>query len=366
MMGKHPLYLQIADSIRAQILDGALKPGDRLPPVREMTIHWNCTVGTVQRAYQQLATDGLVAGRAGQGTHVIGRQPSWATQNIPLRRAALIHKAEAFLLEVLTEGYPVGDVEDAVRQALDRWREVQQHTSAPPSSAIRLQGSHDLVITWMASHFAEIAPGCDLQVSFSGSLGGLMALAEGTADLAGCHLWDEETDTYNLPFVRRILPGQRLALISLATRQIGLILPPGNPHEIQTLNDLIKKSIQFINRQTGSGTRVWLEAHLRQLHIEPAQINGYANETRTHSDLARTIAEGQANCGLGLEAAARFYGLDFIPLTREHYDLVLLHDTLNHPAVQALISWLQSNSARQLIGSLAGYQADNCGKILHI
>jgi putative molybdopterin biosynthesis protein len=360
------LYQQISSSIRKQILDGELKPGDRLPPVREMTTRWGCTTGTVQRAYQELAAQGLVSGRAGQGTHVTGQSTAGNNEpSTPLQRAALIHKAESFLLEVLTAGYAAAEVEDAVRQALDRWRAVAQHPSSP-GQILRFQGSHDLAMTQLASHFEEIAPGYTLQLSFSGSMGGLLALAEGIADLAGCHLWDEESNSYNLPFVSRVLPGQRAAVITLASRRIGLILPPGNPLDIQSLADLTRAGVQFVNRQTGSGTRVWLEAQLRRMHIDTAKIAGYAQEKNTHSDVARAIAEGAAACGLGLEAAARFYALDFLPLTQENYDLVCLQPALQHPAVQALVVWLQSEAARQMIGGIVGYQAENCGKIIII
>jgi GntR family transcriptional regulator len=153
------LYQQISSSIRKQILDGELKPGDRLPPVREMTTRWGCTTGTVQRAYQELAAQGLVSGRAGQGTHVTGQSTAGNNEpSTPLQRAALIHKAESFLLEVLTAGYAAAEVEDAVRQALDRWRAVAQHPSSP-GQILRFQGSHDLAMTQLASHFEEIAPG---------------------------------------------------------------------------------------------------------------------------------------------------------------------------------------------------------------
>src|SRR3989304_2541815 len=197
------LYRQIADAVRRQILHAELKPGDRLPPVREMMTRWSCTIGTVQRAYQELARQGLVVSHAGQGTRVVDSLPS--LDETPLRRASLIHRAEAFLLEVLTAGYAPADVEEAVRQALDRWRAVSQAGVAPAGEVLHFAGSHDLAVARLASYFSEIAPGFSLLLNFSGSLGGLIALAEGKADLAGCHLWDEETDTYNLPFVRRLL-----------------------------------------------------------------------------------------------------------------------------------------------------------------
>lgn len=358
------LYRKIADAVRRQILHAELKPGDRLPPVREMMARWNCTIGTVQRAYQELARQGLVVSHAGQGTRVV---ESLASQDeTPLRRAALIHRAEAFLLEVLTTGFSPDDVEEAVRQALDRWRVVSQSAAAPAGETLRFTGSHDLAVARLATHFNEIAPGYHLQIHFTGSLGGLIALSEGKADLAGCHLWDEETDTYNIPFVRRLLPGQRVALVTLARRQLGLIVPPGNPAHIQGLADLARQGLLFVNRQPGSGTRVWLDAMLRRQGISSAQIQGYTDERSTHSDVANAIAEGQAEVGLGLEGAARPYGLGFIPLVQEPYDLVIPAQQFDLPPLQALMNWINSSESREKISSLAGYSTTSTGTITWI
>jgi molybdate-binding protein/DNA-binding transcriptional regulator YhcF (GntR family) len=355
------LYRQIADAVRRQISNAELKPGDRLPTVREMMSRWNCTIGTVQRAYQELARQGLVVSHAGQGTRVVDSLPS--QDGTPLRRAALIHRAEAFLLEVLTAGYSPSDVEEAVRQALDRWRVVSQDTSIPAGGTINFTGSHDLAVAWLATHFGEIAPGYSLQLNFSGSLGGLIALAEGKADLAGCHLWDEETDTYNLPFVRKLLPGQRVALVTLAHRQLGLIVSPGNPMHLQRLADLAQPEVRFINRQSGSGTRVWLDAMLREQNIQISAIPGYGDEKMTHTEIANAIAEGLADAGLGLEGAARPYGLGFVPLTQERYDLVIPAGHFDSLPMQALIRWIGSAAARQAISNLAGYHSANTGEV---
>lgn len=355
------LYRQIANSVRRQVLNAELKPGERLPPVREMMVRWNCTIGTVQRAYQELARQGLVVSHAGQGTRVVDSLPR--QDETPLRRAGLVHRAEAFLLEVLTAGYSPADVEGAVRQALERWRVVSQTAAVPVGEVLHFSGSHDLAVAWLATHFAEIDPGCSLQVNFAGSLGGLIALAEGKADLAGCHLWDEETDTYNLPFVRRLFPGQRMALVTLAHRQIGLIVPPGNPGAVQGLADLARPGLRFVNRQPGSGTRVWLDAMLLRQGIQTSAIRGYQEVKMTHSEVANTIAEGLADAGLGLEGAAHPYGLGFVPLVQEQYDLVIPARNFDSPPLQALIAWIASPAARQAIASLAGYQSTRTGVV---
>lgn len=363
-----PLYQQIADWVRQEIMDGRLSPGERLPSVRQMTASWGCTPGTVQRAYAELSRQGLVISRHGQGTHVIGGKPSTAeassaAQLASLRRASLVHRAETFLLETLTAGYQPEEIEFAVRLAMDRWRVLQQEPAAVEVGSVRFAGSHDPAVAWIAAHFSDIAPGSRLQLAFNGSLGGLIALAQAKADFAGSHLWDSETDTYNSAFVRKVLPGRRIALVTLAHRRLGLILPPNNPAQIVGLADLARPELVFVNRQPGSGVRVWLDACLHTAGIDPQKINGYTNETSTHTTLAERIAEGNADLGFGLQTAALAFGLDFIPFVRERYDLVIPAENLAAPAIASLLDWLNSPSARQVIEGLGGYETASTGRL---
>lgn len=355
------LYEKISATIRRAILEGKLKPGDRLPSVREMAAEWGCTLGTVQRAYKALAEQGLIISRAGQGTKVV-EKPSGPDKS-PLRRMSLIHRAEAFLLEVLTVGYSPEQVDQAFRMALDRWRAVTEEPEAPHERTLRFAGSHDLVITWLAAHFDEILPGYNLQVRFTGSLGGLMALAQGEADIAGSHLWDEKSDTYNTPFVRRLLPGKRVALVTLFHRRLGLVLPPGNPKGIDGLPDLIRSGVRFVNRQSGSGTRVWLDLTLSKMGVSPEGIHGFEDEKMTHSEVARAVAEGQADAGVGLEAAAQAYGLDFLFLKDERYDLVIPAQKMDLQAVKSLQNWLARDEARRAVAGLGGYRTEGMGQV---
>jgi molybdate-binding protein/DNA-binding transcriptional regulator YhcF (GntR family) len=361
-MGNALLYQQIAEHFRQEILNGNLKPGDRLPSLRDMTRQWNCAVSTAQRAYHELAKQGLVTSRAGQGTKVAETLPG--ITETPLRRAALIHKAESFLLEVIAAGYSPPEVENAVRQALDRWRTLEQNEIPADPQIVRFAGSHDLVIAWLAGYFPEISPGFTLELEFSGSLGGLIALAENKSEIAGCHLWDEESKTYNLAYVHRLLPNQRVAVQTLAHRRLGLIIPKGNPQEIKELKDLTRPETRFANRQPGSGSRVWLDAHLRKLSLPVDQIKGYDEPNMTHLEVALAVAEGRSDVGLGLEAAAHSYDLDFIPLTMEQYDLIIPVDRTELPPVKKLMDWFIGSGAKEEIGKFAGYDTENTGKIL--
>lgn len=365
-MDKTPLYLQIADAIRQELLAGKLRPGDPLPPVREMAERWNCTPGTVQQAYKELARQGLAVSRAGQGTRVGAAQPAQPPDRTPLRRASLVHQAEAFLLEVLAAGHTPEEAESAFRAALDRWRALAVMQPEVSARVLRFVGSHDPALSLVASRFPEICPGCALELAFTGSLGGLIALAEGKADLAGSHLWDEESDTYNAPFIRRLLPGRRVALLTLAQRRLGLIVPPGNPAGLAELGDLTRPGVRFINRSRGTGTRVWLDAQLARRDVPSDAIVGYSQEASTHAEVARAVAEGQADAGLGIEAAARAYGLGFIFLTTEPYDLVIPAAAWEMPPVQALATWLRTAEARVVIGGLGGYETAETGQMVWV
>lgn len=360
-MNELPLYKRIADTVRQEITSGSLKPGDRLPSIRVMAKQWGCTIGTVQRAYGELVRQGIVTTHSGQGTKVV--RPLQFHGEAALRRATLIHRAESFLLEVLAAGYMLPEVETAVRQAMDRWRVVQREELPVEEDVLRFVGSHDLIVTLLADFFPKISQGYHLKIGYSGSLGGLIALAEGNADLAGSHLYDEESDTYNIPFVRKILPGKRVALVTLAHRRIGLIFPEGNPRRIDGLDDLLQPGLRFVNRQPGSGTRVWLDVALQKAGINPDRILGFNDERMTHSAVTQAVAEGQADVTIGLEAAARNYSLDFIPLTRERYDLVIPEPIMQSEAISHLLTWLSSEQASSLISALGGYETDQTGVI---
>jgi putative molybdopterin biosynthesis protein len=363
-MDRTPLYQQIAESVRQELLYGKLAAGDFLPPVRDMAARWGCTTGTVQRAYAELARDGLITSRAGLGTRVAAAPQGHASDQRPLRWASLVNQAERFLLEMMAAGHDPGDVARAVELAIERWRSLAPQPAPVAEGVVRFAGSHDPAIDVLARRFADIAPGHTLKVSFSGSLGGLIGLAQGEAEISGCHLWDEECDCYNVPFVRRLLPGRSVVLLTLAERRLGLIISPGNPTAIGGLESLASGKVRLVNRQRGSGTRVWLDAQLCRLGIDPAHIAGYDHEVMTHSAVASAVAAGQADVVLGVETAAQ--GLGFVPLARERYDLVMLEQVWRWPAIQALAAWLRSSAAARALAELGGYETADTGTVERI
>ncbi|GAB4549659.1 MAG: hypothetical protein Kow0063_44490 [Anaerolineae bacterium] len=365
--GEDFLYQEIAESVRRRIASGELRPGDRLPPVREMARAWGCTPGTVSRAYARLGREGLVAGHRGGGTRVTPNalqpeHPVWGW-------ASLVNRAEGFLLEVIGAGYTPAQAESALAVAISRWQDLQRQ--GPPASrpapageglALRFAGSHDLAIEFLARMLQEDTPPTCLTIDYSGSLGGLMALARHEADVAGIHLWDDLSDAYNVPFVRRLLPGRRAVLLTLVQRWLGLIVPPGNPQALQSLEDLARPGVRLVNRQPGSGTRVWLDAQLRRLDIDPPSLAGYEREELTHLAVARAVDQGEATAGLGIHAAAAACGLDFVPLTQERYDLVFLEATWHTPAAAAVLKVLHSPHFKEAVVGLGGYDTAETGQ----
>ncbi|MDX9956353.1 MAG: substrate-binding domain-containing protein [Anaerolineae bacterium] len=360
-MADNPLYEQIAAAVRQDILRGELKPGAKLPSMRVMATLWRCTPGTVQRAYAELVAQGMIESRPGQGTRVLPSPPG--QNSSALRLATLLHRLEGFVLEMLRAGYTLTELEVASRLALDRWRTLAVVPVPSEAGVLRFAGSHDHAVAWIAERFPSVNGGVPLEVRFVGSLGGLMALSRHEVDLAGCHLWDDESDTYNAPFVRHLLPGKRVALLTVSHRRLGLLMPSGNPLSLAAVTDLTRPGLRFVNRQPGAGTRIWLEAQLHRVGLHLRDLSQVGPEVQTHSEVARLISEGVADVGLGIEVAARAFGLGFVPLTTECYELIIPNYVWQRPEIQTLAAWLRSEETRHQIAALGGYETQATGAL---
>lgn len=354
-MNEQKLYQEIAAAIRADIYAGRLRAGDTLPRVREMAVRWNCAPGTVQRAYRALSDEGLIISRTGQGTRVAARGA-----DDRVRGLRLVNEAEARLLELIGMGYSVEEIDGALWVALDQIRARRVQQSAGARLALHFVGSHDPALSLASSMIAGEYP---IEMTFAGSLNGLLQLAHGQADFAGCHLWDSETHSYNTVYIRRLLHGRETAVMTIAHRRLGLITAQDNPLKVRTLDDLAQSDVRFINRQAGAGTRLWLDDQLAAASVDTAQISGYDQVAHTHAAIAQAVASGKANVGVGVEAAARVFGLAFIPLTTERYDLVIPAETWESAVIQALVGCLQLASTRQAIRDLGGYDTSETGRL---
>ena len=223
-------------------------------------------------------------------------------------------------------------------------------------------GSHDLILDLAASHLRAADPLVTLASSNVGSLGGLVALRDGLCHLAGSHLLDPASGEYTLPYLDRILGGRPVAVIRLAHRDQGLIVQPGNPLGLTEIKDLARAGVRYVNRQRGAGTRVLLDHQLRLLGISPGAVDGYQREQHTHLAVAAAVAAGRADTGLGIMAAARAFGLDFVPVTREPYDLVVPVAALDGPLLAPLWALLDSDPFRAEVAALGGYATEEMGR----
>jgi len=225
-------------------------------------------------------------------------------------------------------------------------------------------GSHDLVLDLAATALRRVDPAITLASSNVGSLGGLVALRDGLCHLAGSHLLDPASREYTLPYVDRVLAGRDVAVVRLVHRDQGLIVAAGNPHGITGLDDLARPGLRYVNRQRGAGTRVLLDIELSRREVDPRRVEGYAREEPTHLAVAAAVAAGRADCGLGILAASRAFGLGFVPVAREPYDLVMAADTLDDPLVGPLLVLLADEDFRTSVRALGGYDTAETGRRL--
>ncbi|UGS34763.1 molybdopterin biosynthesis protein [Capillimicrobium parvum] len=223
-------------------------------------------------------------------------------------------------------------------------------------------GSHDLVLDLAASQIRAADPGATLASSNVGSLGGLVALRDGLCHVAGSHLLDPESGEYTLPYIDRVLTGRDIAVVRLVHREQGLIVAAGNPVGITGIEDLTRPGVRYVNRQRGAGTRVLLDHELCRRGIAPESLSGYTREEHTHLAVAAAIAADRVDAGLGVLAAARAFGLDFVPVTREPYDLVLAAETLDDPITAPLWPLLADPTFRSAVEALGGYGTEDMGR----
>jgi putative molybdopterin biosynthesis protein len=298
----------------------------------------------------------LMAGPASQTMlgRELGEHPAWVRYHLKkLEAAGLVELVETRLTAGVVEKFYRAHTSGLLLQQL-----VLPDTSS--QATIVFSGSHDLGVELLAEQLA----GClNILTIPLGSLDGLVTLRQKLCHFSGCHLLDK-TGEYNLPFVEHLFPDRRMQAVTLAYREQGLMTAPGNPKAIRTLADLARAEVSIVNRNPGSGTRLWFDQQLLAAGIPPASIHGYETAIRTHTECARLVQSGSVDAAIGLRAAACLYKLGFIPLFHERYDLIFPADSSQMLA--PLLDTLQTSAFRRGVEALTGYETTHTGEqILH-
>lgn len=223
----------------------------------------------------------------------------------------------------------------------------------------------DIMLDIIARRLEKNFKGFSPLRSYEGSYNGLYALYQGKVQVATAHLWDGDTGEYNVPYVKRMLPGVPAVIVHLAKRMQGFYIGKGNPKNIKGWEDLKRSDITIINREKGSGTRVLLDEQLRLRGINPSSINGYDKECSSHLGIASTVARGEADIGLGNEKSGlQVTGIEFIPLQQERYEMIIKKEDFHKPNFQAIMKVINSEEFKRDLEGIGGYDLTDMGKVV--
>lgn len=285
-----------------------------------------------------------------QLAHQLNHSPAWVRHHLKrLEAVGLVKFAAARKRGRQTERYY-----RAVAAAFMIQQMVLPKTSKP---LLIFSGSDDFAWQLLTAQLSEAYHFLTLPV---GSLNGLINLRQGFCQICGSHIRDDASGEYNLPTLQHLFPDRSLTVITLSYRTQGLIVARGNPKGIHTLDDLVRPDIRLINRNRGSGTRIWLEKALHRAGIDPHLIQGFDREVNTHEEAAHWVSVNKADVTLGLQSAAHRYQLDFIPLFEERFDLIVEQPLLQ--SITQLTETIADQKFHQRISQLPGYDASHTGE----
>ncbi len=280
---------------------------------------------------------------------ILKQSPAWVRHHVlALEAANLVEVGEIRKTGKVTEKFYRAKSDALLLQEM-----ILPRTKKP---ALIFSGSHDLALEGITEHLEKHVALLNMPV---GSLDGLVNLRQGLCQISGTHLLDESGE-YNTPFVRHLFPDRDVEIITFAYRTQGLMFISGNPKRIRNIADIAKPNVRFVNRNAGSGTRLWFDSELRRLKIPAEKVNGYENVVKTHTEAALLVSANKADAALGLQAAAHQHGLDFIPLFEERYDFVLPCE--QERILAPLLDYIQTLEFRNSLTSLAGYNTTHSGE----
>ena len=224
-------------------------------------------------------------------------------------------------------------------------------------------GSHDPLLDEVSNLLHRKNPNLYMASSHVGSMGGIMAVRRGETHMAGIHLLNEKDGTYNTAFVKKYFPNGGVRVVECVGRTQGIMVAPGNPKNITEIKSLSEQGIRYVNRQKGSGTRILIDYLCKKENIDTTAIYGYDREEFTHTSVAAQIASGSADAGMGIYSAAQLYGLDFIPICIEQYDLLIPDSAWDTDVVQEVIQILKSEEFSQKLTEMGGYTLEHPGEV---
>ena len=223
----------------------------------------------------------------------------------------------------------------------------------------------DMILDILGRNLETSLPSVKSYRSYMGSYNGLFNLYNNKVSITSAHLWDWETSEYNVSFVKKLLPGIPCVIVNLAYRMQGFYVQKGNPKNIKGWEDLNREDLSYINRERGCGVRVLLDGKLREFNIPSSSVNGYNYEESSHLSVASSIARGKGDFGLGIEKVAKqIDNIDFIPLQKERYDLVIKKENLENPAYKEILNIINSDDFKGELEGLGGYDLKDTGKII--
>ncbi|MBQ7092704.1 MAG: molybdopterin biosynthesis protein, partial [Clostridia bacterium] len=223
-------------------------------------------------------------------------------------------------------------------------------------------GSHDPLLDELGDMMHRQDRSIYMSSSHVGSMGGIMALKRGEAHAAGCHLLDSETGEYNISFIKKYFPNGGVKLIRCVGRQQGLMVQKGNPLGLRGFEDVAKEGVRYVNRQKGSGTRILADYLCIKEKLDKSAIYGYDREELTHTSVAIQIASGSGDAGMGIYSAAKLYGLDFLPVCIEEYDLLIPDFAYDTPMVRQMLDTMKSDEFKARLDALGGYTLEGIGE----
>ena len=240
----------------------------------------------------------------------------------------------------------------------------EKEETKPDDKSIIICGQ-DMILDILSRNIESSLPSIKSYRSYMGSYNGLYNLYNNKASIASSHLWDWETSEYNIDFVKKLVPGIPCTIINLTYRTQGFYVQKGNPKNINGWEDLKRDDLNYVNREIGCGVRVLLDGKLRELNISSNEINGYNYQENSHLAVASAIARGKGDFGIGIEKVAKqIDNIDFIPLQKERYDLVIKTNDLKNPVYQQVLNIINSDAFKDELAGLGGYDLKDLGKIV--